>query len=310
MLFRSCRLDSNGRLLVGTSTARANFFNSTQSSNIQLEGTTGNAVMSLTGCGGNPAFVLARAGGSTVGSTTVVSSGDLLGRITFQGSDGTEFVQAADITAEVDATPGANDMPGRLVFSTTADGASSPTERMRINSDGSISLGSPGDVSSAVSTTGFRFVYGSGFWWTTTGGNSYWNVSTQTYFNLRYNGSGSGAIIINNGSVNYNSSSDYRIKENVVPLIGAIDRVNQLKPYRFNLIVDPDKTVDGFFAHEAQDVVPEAVSGEKDAMDDEGNPIYQGIDQSKLVPLVVAALQEALVEIETLKAEVAALKAK
>ena len=236
-------------------------------------------------------------------------NGHTFGSISLAGWDTSSLKVGANIRAQADGgTWTSGNCPSRLVFGTTASGASSPTERMRINSDGSISLGSPGDVSSAVSTTGFRFVYGSGFWWTTTGGNSYWNVSTQTYFNLRYNGSGSGAIIINNGSVNYNSSSDYRIKENVVPLIGAIDRVNQLKPYRFNLIVDPDKTVDGFFAHEAQDVVPEAVSGEKDAIDDDGNPIYQGIDQSKLVPLLTAALQEAIGRIEILEAEVTALK--
>jgi len=149
---------------------------------------------------------------------------------------------------------------------------------------------------------------GNGFWWSTTGANSYWNVNTQTYFNFRYNGSGSGAIIINNGSVNYNTSSDYRIKENVVPLIGAIDRIKQLQVHRFNFLANPNKTVDGFIAHEVQDIVPEAISGTKDEVDNAGSPVYQGIDQSKLVPLLTAALQEAIGRIETLEAEVAALK--
>jgi hypothetical protein len=118
-----------------------------------------------------------------------------------------------------------------------------------------------------------------------------------------------GSVIIDASSVAYNTSSDYRLKENVVPLIGAADRVNQLQVHRFNFIADPDKTVDGFIAHEAQAVVPECVTGEKDAVDEEGNPVYQGIDQSKLVPLLTAALQEAIGRIETLEAEVAALKA-
>jgi len=143
------RIDGSGRLLVGTSTARTNFFNTTQSANIQLEGTSGTALMSLVSnadaSGGNPALILGKTRGTSVGATTIVQSGDTIGRITFQGSDGTEFVQAADITAEVDGTPGANDMPGRLVFSTTADGASSPTERMRIRADGAILAGSGGD---------------------------------------------------------------------------------------------------------------------------------------------------------------------
>ena len=91
-------------------------------------------------------------------------------------------------------------------------------------------------------------------------------------------------------------------------MTGAIDRVKQLNPSRFNFIADPDATVDGFLAHEAATVVPEAVTGTKDAVDDEGNPEYQGIDQSKLVPLLTAALKEAITSIETLEAEGQALK--
>ena len=110
-------------------------------------------------------------------------------------------------------------------------------------------------------------------------------------------------------SVAYNTSSDYRLKENIAPIGGAIDRILQLKPSQFNFITEPGKVVDGFIAHEAQAVVPECVTGEKDAVDDDGNPIYQGIDQSKLVPLLTAALQETIAELQALKAEVTALKA-
>jgi hypothetical protein len=117
-----------------------------------------------------------------------------------------------------------------------------------------------------------------------------------------------GSISVNGSSTSYNTSSDYRLKENIVPLTGAADRLNQLQVHRFNFIADPETTVDGFLAHEAQAVVPECVAGEKDAVDDEGNPVYQGIDQSKLVPLLTAALQEALAEIEDLKARVTALE--
>ena len=85
--------------------------------------------------------------------------------------------------------------------------------------------------------------------------------------------------------------------------------MQQLKPNRFNFIADPEKTVDGFIAHEVQAVVPEAITGEKDAIDDNGDPVYQGIDQSKLVPLLTAALQEAIAKIETLEVKVAALEA-
>ena len=116
-----------------------------------------------------------------------------------------------------------------------------------------------------------------------------------------------GKVVINASSVSYNTTSDYRLKENVVGLGNASSRVLQLNPVRFNFIGDSD-TVDGFLAHEAQAVVPEAVTGEKDAVNEDGSPNYQGIDQSKLVPLLTAALQEALARIETLEADVATLK--
>jgi hypothetical protein len=109
-----------------------------------------------------------------------------------------------------------------------------------------------------------------------------------------------GSITVSSTSTAYNTSSDYRLKENVVPMTGALERVDQLKPSRFNFIGD-DKTVDGFLAHEAQEVVPEAVTGIKDEVDDEGNPEYQGIDQGKLVPLLVGAIQELKAEVEALK---------
>lgn len=121
-------------------------------------------------------------------------------------------------------------------------------------------------------------------------------------------GSPVGTISITTTSTSYNTSSDYRLKENVVQLTGAAARVQALKPSRFNFIADPNRTVDGFIAHEAAEVVPEAVNGEKDAVDADGKPIYQGIDQSKLVPLLTAALQEALTDIASLKARVAALE--
>jgi hypothetical protein len=108
-------------------------------------------------------------------------------------------------------------------------------------------------------------------------------------------------------TVTYSSGSDYRLKENIVPLADGIERLMQLKPSRFNFITEPDETVDGFLAHEAQEIVPMAVVGEKDAVDEEGNPSYQMIDQAKMVPLLTAALQEAVRKIETLEARVTQL---
>ena len=112
-----------------------------------------------------------------------------------------------------------------------------------------------------------------------------------------------GSITISNSATAYNTTSDYRLKENVVEMTGSVDRVKQLKPSRFNFISEPDsKIVDGFLAHEVSSIVPEAIHGEKDAVDDQGNIIYQGIDQSKLVPLLVGAIKELTARIEALEA--------
>ena len=147
------------------------------------------------------------------------------------------------------------------------------------------------------------------------------NIGTTQYGSISWNGS----------AMAYNTSSDYRLKENIVSLTGGIDRIKQLQVRRFNFIATPGVTVDGFVAHEAQTVVPEAVTGTQDEvevwkegqelpegvsvgdnkLDEDGNtiPVYQGIDQSKLVPLLTAALQEAIAKIETLETKVAALEA-
>ena len=150
-----------------------------------------------------------------------------------------------------------------------------------------------------------------------------------------------GEIVSETSSTIYATSSDYRLKESVVDMTGAIDRVKALAPKRFNFIADADTTVDGFLAHEAQAVVPEAVTGTHNqvevwaepAVDDDDNiigeplpdgvsvgdnkldadgntiPVYQGIDQSKLVPLLTGALKESIAKIETLETKVAALEA-
>ena len=134
--------------------------------------------------------------------------------------------------------------------------------------------------------------------------------NNAAYVAMRFyvQGSQKGFIQVNTGSVTYSTSSDYRLKENVVSISDGITRLKKLKPYRFNFKEDTSKTLDGFFAHEASEVVPEAVVGEKDAIKD-GKIDPQGIDQSKIVPLLTAALQEAITKIETLETKVAALEA-
>ena len=121
-------------------------------------------------------------------------------------------------------------------------------------------------------------------------------------FHTSHTGTQRGYIGVTYGGVSYNSSSDYRMKQDVVDLTSAINRVKSLKPKRFRWKEDLTHTVDGFLAHEAQTVVPESVQGEKDGEQ------MQVMDNSKLVPLLTAALKEAITEIETLKTKVAALE--
>ena len=316
------RVDSAGRLLVGNNTSNlatigssinwdaVGQFNSRSTSNISLGLFHWSTYATdLNGAGGGlgtgPDIVLARSNSDTVGTHTAVTNNLLLGRINFSGSDGTTFINGACIAAAVDGTPGANDMPGRLTFSTTADGASSPTERMRITSAGVVKI--PGAGTSPASDPQQIFVNG-GYTDTfaimvmQTGGNSgasrdyirFYNYQNQLAGSIQHNGA---------TTVSYNTSSDYRLKENISAVSDPCGRLLQLKPCNFNFISEPDKRVDGFIAHEVQEIIPEAINGEKDGVDSEGNPVYQGIDQSKLVPLLTAALQEALTKIETLETQ-------
>ena len=133
-------------------------------------------------------------------------------------------------------------------------------------------------------------------------------TSPRSQINLNNPNGTVGSIITDGSSTSYNTSSDYRLKENAVAISDGIARLKTLKPYRFNFKADATTTVDGFFAHEVT-AVPEAITGEKDAVDSEGKIDPQGIDQSKLVPLLTAALQEAVSKIETLETKVAALEA-
>ena len=202
-----------------------------------------------------------------------------------------------------------------------------------------VGLSSP-IVNPNTSTNGVTF--GSNYTWThvSDGGGQYsQRQANGNLFTFYRATSLVGTISVTASATAYNTSSDYRLKENVVPMTGSIDRVKALKPSRFNFIVDADNTVDGFLAHEAQEVVPECVTGTKDAMKDEeyevtaaveevrdeddnitteaaeavmgtrSVPDMQGIDQAKLVPLLTAALQEAIAKIEALTTRIEALEA-
>ncbi len=144
------RVDSTGRVGVGIASARANFFNTTATSQLQVEGTTGNtsaaSVVRNSNDDNGPQFILGKSNGTSVGANTVVTDDALLGRISYQGADGSQLVEGARIEAQVDGTPGADDMPGRLQFYTTPDGSATPSERMRIDSSGKVGIGTSSPI--------------------------------------------------------------------------------------------------------------------------------------------------------------------
>jgi hypothetical protein len=297
--------DSSGRLLVGTSTSRGIPASITAGARLQLEGGDNNtSSLSITNTLNGAAARGPNIRTARIRGTGSVVLDDTLGLWSSYGHDGNDFLEAATIRAQVDGTPGANDMPGRLVFSTTADGASTPTERMRITSGGDVLIGQ--QTNPATSRVVIQVQTG-----IANGINAQITSNTGTSFPWsNYNASGTyvGGISCTSTATSFPTSSDYRLKQNVQPLVNAAALVAQLKPSTFEFKEDTGTQVQGFIAHELQEVVPLAVIGEKDAEDANGNPVYQGVDAAKLVPLLTAALQEAITKIETLESRIAALE--
>jgi len=219
---------------------------------------------------------------------------------------------------------------GKVIYDHSSDVLrfdSAGSEAMRIDSSRRLFIG----TTSQVTGEGLLQIKGST-------NLSAFQVNSNGLVAIRFfnaSGSGVGGITVNASGTVYATSSDYRLKENEVAISDGITRLKTLKPYRFNFKTEPDTKVDGFFAHEVETVVPEAINGTKDAMavktrytaDDvetQGdNPSKkvgdaktystteidaQGIDQSKLVPLLTAALQEAVAKIEALEARVTTLE--
>ena len=250
----------------------------------------------------------------------VVDNSALEARVVHEGN-GTTVIRR-DGTESLILSESGNSAYRHLVFGQQASAGGTITEVMRIDSTSGKFLIGTTTVEGAghtFSSTQYNLVAGT--------------TSTLQVVQFRNPNGKIGTIVLSGSSTAYNTSSDYRLKENVETLSGAITRVKALKPKRFSWIADEQDSanVDGFLAHEAATVVPEAVTGTKDEvevwqddddlpdgvsvgdnkLDADGNtiPEYQGIDQAKLVPLLTAALQEAIAKIETLETKVAALEA-
>jgi hypothetical protein len=293
------RIDSSGRLLIGSSSSISTLVQPY----LQIHGTGENAFISANRWSNDEfgtALILGKSRGGAVGTRGAVSNDDSLGEIIFAGDNGSSFSTGGSITCAVDGAVsggGAGDMPSRMSFNTTPDGTQTPVERMRIDSGGRFLVGTSTNGGAGGLTIRPNFSAGAASLVFDRANTA----STSTVISFENNDATVGTITHTNTATAYNTSSDYRLKENVVPLDGAIARLDQLPVHRFNFKADPDTVVDGFIAHEAQEVVPECVTGTKDEVDDDGNPVMQGIDQSKLVPLLTAALQEAIAKIEVLE---------
>ena len=205
------------------------------------------------------------------GTTTAITI-DSSGNVDINGND---FILDADGDSKIVAST------DDLIEFYTAN-----TQHMTIDASGNTTIRTGGSVYANVSM-GYAGLTQVGLAMNDTDSTG----STQAII-FRKNGSQIGAIVNTTSAVSYNSSSDYRLKENVTGITDATSRLKQLNPVRFNFIADADNTVDGFLAHEVQTVVPEAITGTHNEVDDDGNPVYQAIDQSKLVPLLVKTIQE------------------
>jgi hypothetical protein len=324
------RWDNGGRLLVGTSSARSNFFNlSLYSPGIQLEGATDQGRIAsivgsaATGAGG--ILILGSQKSGAVGGNTAVTNGGELGIVSFQGNDGTEFVEAASIAAYVDGTPGANDMPGRLVFSTTADGASSPTERMRIDNAGALKASTngtykfgtgTGEITHNDTTSTIHLVASNtSFTGDAVTISTYRNTNDSTYnflscvrqgFAVVLNIRDSGNVLNANNS--YGALSDLKLKENIVDASSQWSDIKALQVRNYNFKEGQTHTQIGLIAQEVELISPGLV-GESPDRDEDGNDlgtVTKSVNYSVLYMKAVKALQEAMERIETLEARLTA----
>jgi hypothetical protein len=321
------RIDSSGRLLVGTSTDLANY-------DVQIANANGDGFLSMLSYSSTASYgvyvTLNHSKSGTLGTHALVSSGDMLGTFRFRGSDGSSFVDSAAITAEVDGTPGANDMPGRLVFSTTADGASSPTERMRITSKGYFQNSTTG----SYSTTNYSvFETDTTDWYALGAFNSAAspyglavrftgaspNNATNQFIYCRDSTANRFIVMANGGVHNYSANnvnlSDIKTKKDISPVESTWECIKQweLVNYRYKEQEPDSELTVGVIAQQIQQSCSEVVTVFQEAKDaTEEEPAQEellGVKEQHMIWMAIKSLQEAQIRIEALESEVAALKA-
>jgi hypothetical protein len=300
------RINSSGQLLAGTTSTRTTGYNTNSAGEIHQELTNFGGITCFTNANNAEGtfFTLGKSRGTSAGAVTVVQNNDRIGGINFQGTDGTDIHTAAQIHVFVDGTPGNNDMPGRIVFLTTADGASSPTERMRIDNQGRIftynaNTGNNSftvESAAAAGTTVANFIGSYGSTGINTGTSSF-RVWTN------------GNVVNTNNS--YGAISDAKLKENIVDASSQWDDIKDIRVRNYNFIEGQTHTQIGVVAQEVETVSPGLVTESPD-LDAEGNDLgtaTKSVNYSVLYMKAVKALQEAMDRIETLEAKVAALEA-
>jgi len=314
------RIDSSGRLLVGTSSSVASLSGLGAQFQVNEGGGVAASLLRSTNDVSGANLVFRKTRDTTPTGATVVQSGDSLGNIYWMGTDGTNAIAAAQITVAVDGTPGANDMPGRLVFSTTADGASSPTERMRISNNGYVGINGTAsrrlevfdtrasEFAAAInneSTTGHALALVCKS--SDTVGiylNGYSSSANTTRINIYSNGN------ILNSNNSYGALSDARLKDNITDASSQWDDIKAVQVRNYNLKTDPDHRQIGVVAQEIEQVSPGLVyeSPDRDAQGNDLGTVTKSVNYSVLYMKAVKALQEAMERIETLEAKVAALE--
>jgi hypothetical protein len=226
---------------------------------------------------------------------------------------GTTSSQVLAETTSVIAEMQANEVLGQVLVGSRSNHPlllrTNNTERARIDTSGNLLVGVTSSIGSGSNTlTGTQL--SPNFFWLATNDSAYIQRPNNTNGNVLVFLRGSatvGSISVTASATTYATSSDYRLKHDIQPMTGALAKVAALKPVTYKWNAD-DSQSQGFIAHELQEVVPECVTGEKDAVDADGKPVYQGIDTSFLVATLTAAIQEQQAIIEQLKADVAALK--
>ena len=221
-----------------------------------------------------------------------------------------------------------------LAFGTSS--ANTLSEALRIDSSGNVLVGSTASSGGKLKVEAGTGSYSTYFYKTNTADeanmilrsarSSGGTAATMIYF-MNSTGGGAGSITTTGSSTAFNATSDYRLKENITPIQGAADIIKSMRPVTYNFKADSTDWHDGFLAHELQELHPRAVIGSKDAMQDEeyevtpevldedgavvteavidtrSVPDYQGVDYSKLTPILTAALKEALTKIDALEAQ-------